>query len=266
MGKDETATAPSDPDGSGHTASHAAPRPPRPRRFGLWSVGVAVVSVGAGFLLVSGATASGGDDLRAERRTDLVDLIRAREADVAHRADQIAALDDQVTVDTSESTNESLAVKVELAAAAGLTPVEGPGVVVELDDAPRQVGEKLPDGVQADDLVVHQQDVQAVVNALWASGATAMQIMDQRLISTSAIRCVGNTLILQGRVYSPPFRIAAIGEPDRLLAGLDADPGVGAYRDWSDAVGLGYTETAESLLQINGYGGPVELTYAEGVR
>ena len=68
-----------------------------------------------------------------------------------------------------------------------------------------------------DDVVVHQQDVQGVVNALWAGGAEAMQIMDQRVISTSAVRCVGNTLILQGRVYSPPYDIKAIGNPDGSL-------------------------------------------------
>ena len=65
--------------------------------------------------------------------------------------------------------------------------------------------DQLPEGVGVDDIVVHQQDVQAVVNALWSGGAEAMMVMDQRLISTSAVRCVGNTLILQGRVYSPPF-------------------------------------------------------------
>src|SRR3569833_1449764 len=83
----------------------------------------------------------------------------------------------------------------------------------------REAGDPSPD-----DLVVHQQDVQAVGNALWAGGATGMQIMDQRLISTSAVRCVGNTLILQGVVYSPPFRITATGAPDRLRAALDASP------------------------------------------
>ena len=36
--------------------------------------------------------------------------------------------------------------------------------------------------------------------------------MDQRLIATSAVRCVGNTLLLQGRTYSPPFVVTAIGD------------------------------------------------------
>lgn len=46
-------------------------------------------------------------------------------------------------------------------------------------------------------------DAQAVVNAFWAGGATGVQIMDQRPIATSAVWCVGNTLILQGAVCAP---------------------------------------------------------------
>ena len=88
----------------------------------------------------------------------------------------------------------------------------GPGLVVTLDDAQRDPGSPLPPGVTPDDLVVHQQDLQAVVNALWAGGAQGVQVMDQRLVSTSAVRCVGNTLILHGRVYSPPFVVKAVGD------------------------------------------------------
>ena len=52
--------------------------------------------------------------------------------------------------------------------------------------------------------------------------------MDQRLIATSAVRCVGNTLILQGRVYSPPYRITAIGDPKTLDTALNIPGGVAA--------------------------------------
>ena len=78
---------------------------------------------------------------------------------------------------------------------------------------------------QPNDLVIHQQDLQAVVNALWQGGAKGIQVMDQRLISTSAVRCVGNTLILQGRVYSPPYKITAVGDPERAQEGARRVPG-----------------------------------------
>src|SRR4029079_1723509 len=119
----------------------------------------------------------------------------------------------------------------KLAQDAGTEAVHGPGLKVRLDDAHLQ---SIPEGFTPDDLVVHQQDVQAVVNALWTGGAEAMQIMDQRVITTSAVRCVGNPLILQGRVYSPPFRITAIGDPQRLSDALDAAPGVQTFRYYVD--------------------------------
>src|SRR5262249_50014238 len=110
----------------------------------------------------------------------------------------------------------------QLLGAAGLQAVHGPALTVELNDAPRTAGESMPQGATADDLVVHQQDVQAVVNALWAGGAEAMTIMGVRVISTSAVRCVGNTLLLQGRVFSPPFVITAVGDTSGMQHALDS--------------------------------------------
>ena len=91
-------------------------------------------------------------------------------------------------------------------------PWSGPGVTVRLEDAPTDSPRR--DEVSPDVLVVHQQDLQAVMNALWAGGAEAMELMDQRVISTSAFQCVGNVLKLHGRLYSPPYVVRAIGDPD----------------------------------------------------
>ena len=69
-------------------------------------------------------------------------------------------------------------------------------------------------------------------------------LMDQRVISTSAVRCVGNTLILQGRVYSPPYVITAIGDTDAMRGRARRRPEVENLRQWSVAVGLGYDVAA----------------------
>ena len=92
---------------------------------------------------------------------------------------------------------------------------------------------------------MHQSDLQAVVNALWAGGARAMSIAGQRVIATSAVRCVGNTLLLNGRVYSPPFRTEAIGPSVTMQAQLARSPGVALFEEAAGYYGLGYTvETA----------------------
>ena len=109
---------------------------------------------------------------------------------------------------------------------------------------------------------MHQQDVQAVVNALWSGGAEAMMLQDQRVISTSAVRCVGNTLILQGRVYSPPYRITAIGDPRRLRSALDTSPEIGYYLQYVASLRLGWSVDRASDLHFPAYAGSLALDHA----
>ena len=86
--------------------------------------------------------------------------------------------------------------------------------------------------------------------------------------ATSAVRCVGNTLILQGRVYSPPYVIAAIGPVEGLRTAIDLDPQVGVYREWVSAVGLGYTVTDAQNVTFPAYAEVVQQQSASvaGVR
>ena len=86
--------------------------------------------------------------------------------------------------------------------------------------------------------------------------------MDQRVIGTSAVRCVGNTLILQGVVYSPPFRITALGDPKRLRAALDASPDIADYKEYVTAYGLGYDVKTLKRVTLPAFTGNVTMTYA----
>ena len=101
-----------------------------------------------------------------------------------------------------------------------------------------------------------------MVNALWAGGAEAMTIMGIRVISTSAVRCVGNTLLLHGQVFSPPFRIEAIGDQARMRATLAADPGVRAFQDAATAFGLGYRVDTRADIVAPAHTGSESLDYA----
>jgi uncharacterized protein YlxW (UPF0749 family) len=101
-----------------------------------------------------------------------------------------------------------------------------------------------------------------VVNALWKGGAKGIQVMDQRLISTSAVRCVGNTLILQGRVYSPPYKVTAVGDPERLQKALAESPAVQNYMIYVNVYGLGWKVEEDGARTLPGYSGAVDLQYA----
>ncbi len=215
----------------------------RRRPGALWRVGAPVVFALAGVLFATSFQAASGTDLRSDR--DLPALVADANQAVASKAERVKTLQaeiDELTVRTAPGDQRltSLTGTIGvLGPVTGTRAVAGPVLTVVLDDSALPLAQ-LPPTVRADDLVVHQQDVQAVVNALWRGGAEAMMIMDQRVIATSAVRCVGNTLILQGRVYSPPFVIRAMGRLDDLRAALDADPQIAVYKQWVDAVGLGY--------------------------
>ena len=102
----------------------------------------------------------------------------------------------------------------QMAEKAGYTNVTGEGVTVTLTDKP------TPEGGNANIGIVHDQDVLKVVNELWAAGAKAIDINGERLIATSEIRCVGNTICVNRNVYASPFVITAIGDAETLESGL----------------------------------------------
>lgn len=228
-----------------------------------------LVFVLAGLMFAAAANSSQGTDLRAQRAVELRDLVRQKSDRVEQLEQSLAAQQQQVDDLAEGRVGDPAAVIARsgiasLADSAGMTPVTGRSLTVSLDDAPlREPDDPLWQTLTPDDVIVHQADVQAVVNALWRGGAEALQIMDQRVINTSSIQCVGNTLLLQGRVYSPPFVITAIGPVKKMRASLRADPTVTAYRDWARAVGLGYDVTRAADTTVPAYTGPVTMTFAQ---
>jgi uncharacterized protein YlxW (UPF0749 family) len=232
---------------------------------------VPLVAALAGLLFTTTAHTSAGTALRDDRRPELAKLITDQEAQVAAEAGTEASLRSRIDAVTRAQAGSDSRIEQQTQRAdgqkqaAGLTALHGPGLRVTLNDAARHPDGSLPPGAQPDDVVVHQQDVQSVVNALWAGGAEAMTIMGVRVISTSAVRCVGNTLLLHGHVYSPPFVIEAIGSSSTMRAALDADPGVLAFQYASYAFGLGYKVEAPADITAPAFDGSVSLDYAQAV-
>jgi uncharacterized protein YlxW (UPF0749 family) len=238
------------------------------RRRSGWSAGVPLIALAAGVLFTTTATTADGTALREDRRPQLAEVVeeqRERVDAAQARANELEAAVEKQTATLAQSDapikeQQDRADATE--AAAGFTALRGPGLTVRMDDAPPQTGSR-PADVRSDYLVVHQGDVQAVVNALWAGGAEAMSIMDVRVLSTSAVRCVGNTLLLHGRVYSPPFKITAIGDPVAMQRALNASEGVRLFKDAVVHYQLGYQETVERDVTVPAFTGSSALRSAE---
>ncbi|MCV2392828.1 DUF881 domain-containing protein [Actinotalea sp. M2MS4P-6] len=223
-------------------------------------VGVIVVLAVAGFLFSANARISAGSEREPADLRGVVQAELDRAELAATEVSELRADVDQLTDEQTPDEQADPAVSDQVALAAGWVAVTGPGLEVRLWDAPP--GATRPEWATNDDVVVHQQDVQAVINALWAGGAEAMGLQDQRVVSTSAFRCVGNVLWLQGRLYSPPYVVRAIGDVDTMLAALDDSPSVQRYLEYVDAVGLGYSVTEVAGIDLPAYDGSAELRYA----
>jgi uncharacterized protein YlxW (UPF0749 family) len=228
-----------------------------------------VVCLLAGLLLGATHGVSRGGEIRRSDAPRLVDLVRSERSAVEHLTTERDRLANTIDSTHGRSPDAALAAmqrrSAELAADAGLEPVHGPGLTVTLNDAPRDANGRFPRDASPDDLVVHQQDIQAVLNALWSAGAEAIQMQDQRIIATSVPRCVGNTLLLNGRTYSPPYRVTAIGDAAAMQAALAAAPLVILYKQYVVRFGLGYTEQVSPDVRVAGHTEPVRMHSAQPV-
>lgn len=207
-------------------------------------IGVAVVMVLCGVLFATTARLSSGGSIRDES-SDVVGVLQERGRDIEQITQENAEKRAEIEQLRGRSAGaETVERTAQMADAVGLSEVSGPGLQITLTDAPSSALGSIP-GTEPNDLVVHQQDLESYINALWAGGAEAMMLQDQRVINGSAFRCAGNTLLLEGRVYSPPFVITVIGPVDEMAAALEQAPGVQVYREWVEHVGLG--EKVEDL-------------------
>lgn len=230
-----------------------------------WRLVTPAAFAGAGLLVITSGINSDGTDLRAGRYDDLADLARVESERVQELRAEITSLnaDVQELTEGIQSNRQLSGLQKQidtLEMAAGVAAVEGPGVTVVLDDAPREVVDDA--GELVNEAIVHQQDIQAVANALWAGGAEAMTIQGQRVVSTTGIKCIGNTVRLQDVPYSPPYVISAVGNPETLLSSIDSNPYISTYLDAVDEWQLGWEVRTETLVEAPSYTGPLEMRHA----
>ncbi|MDH2412779.1 DUF881 domain-containing protein [Nocardioides sp. CER19] len=240
------------------------------RRLSAWRVGTPLVILICGGLFVVSAQNSEGTDLRPGRYTDLATVTGSEKLRYTHLEERVAQTDKEVsrlTQQVDDNTVKRYKREVdELKDPAGLVAHSGPGVRITLSDAPQDKLEKVGDQA-ANVLVVHQQDVQAVVNALWRGGANAVTIQGQRVISTTGIKCSGSTIQLQGVPYPQPFVIEAVGNPADLTRSIDDDAYVKVYRDQAanPDIAIGWGMQERSRVTAPAYGGLRDLTYARPI-
>jgi uncharacterized protein YlxW (UPF0749 family) len=144
--------------------------------------------------------------------------------------------------------------------AAGLVAVQGPGVVVTLNDSSHGV---VAPGADANQYLVHEYDLRDVVNLLWAAGAEAIAVNDERLVATSSIYCAGSTVIVNATRLSPPYVVRAIGPAAAMDEYLHNPAFLPELRKRVKLYGLEFKVASAEKISLGAYEGSIAVKYAK---
>jgi uncharacterized protein YlxW (UPF0749 family) len=142
---------------------------------------------------------------------------------------------------------------------AGVTPLRGPGVEITLTDVTRPLRSYEDPNL----FIVHYDQLELLVNELWAAGAEAVAINGVRLVAQTGFSCAGTTILVGNKKLAPPYVIRAIGDPRTLQAALTIP---GGYIDSQILpFELGITIKQKNSLYLPPYKGSSVFNYAEVV-
>lgn len=225
---------------------------------------VAVLACAGFLLVVTGTATSAANRSEEPRRQAIINQILQQRTDVDDLDQAVAELRGQVAGARSEAgrlsqqQEQQNVRQEELALMAGTTAVEGSGIVVHMEDAPRQPGQ---DPSTFDASRIQDADMQLIVNALFAVGAEAVAINDNRVVAVTPIRAAGGTIVVNYRPVSSPYRIEAIGVDKKRFMETDIAQ---HFEQWEDKFNLGFRVDSSKGIEVPGYSGRVGIDIARG--
>ncbi|SCL26837.1 DUF881 domain-containing protein [Micromonospora inyonensis] len=222
--------------------------PPSPARVRSGRVVSAVVLLALGFLFAVAYRQTVAEEPdRSQARSGLVSQIRERQEETDRLTRRAEQLREDVARQRDAALTRSAAARLrDLEAMTGLGRVRGDGVVVQLADASGNQDAVTGAGGPGPGRVLYR-DLQLVANALWAAGAEAIAVNDQRLTSTSTIRSAGEAILVDFRPVTGPYRVSAIG-PDGMRRRFEASTAAALLRRVADQTGLSFgSREAEDL-------------------
>jgi uncharacterized protein YlxW (UPF0749 family) len=238
---------------------------PRIRLRPSWALSIGIALLFTGFV----AAAQWNSSIARQQYTTsaqqaLANQVVALEEEQKTLRDQIAQANTQVQGFQQESAGSQTALDKlnrQLATArlaAGLTKVTGPGVIVEIADSKRPV----PAGDNPANYIVLVDDLHDIIAALWASGAEAMTVNGERLVSTSSIYGVGASILVNTAFLSPPFRVEAIGANGLLDRFMSNPAYLGRVANRIDAFGLEFATQETGSLSLPAFVGSTRFRWA----
>jgi uncharacterized protein YlxW (UPF0749 family) len=237
----------------------------RIRSIPSWQLTLGVALLGLGFLIAAQLAAEAPRvRYTTQERSPLIET--ATELQAQQEELKAKILDLRSQIGDVEQAGQGSAAQVgplndqllEARTAAGLIPLTGTGIVLQLEDSLRPVS----DGASQSDYLVTAMDIRTVVAEAWQAGAEAVAVNDERITPTTAIIDIGSSVLVNSAYLAPPFRITALG-PDDLYARLSASPGfVDLVRLRADGYGIRISFAEPQTVDVPAFAGTITLRYA----
>lgn len=195
-------------------------------------------------------------DSQATVPNQRLEEVSGRLIQVEEERDELAKRLEILQQETNSWMNQELISELKIQAC--VTPLEGEGIIVKMDDSTRAA----KSGENPNLYLIHDDDLLRVINELRAAGAEAISINGQRLIATSEIRCAGPTLSVNNVRSSPPYEIHAVGDKKSLENAITMRGGVAeTLKVW----GIQLEVTASDNVYIPPYKGTSKRVYSKVV-
>jgi uncharacterized protein YlxW (UPF0749 family) len=237
----------------------------RIRAIPSWQLALFGALVALGFLIAAQARAEAPRvRYTTQERAPLVETVVALQAQQEELKNRIRDLRARVTAAEQGAAGSGVLVRDLNNAlrtarlAAGLVALEGPGLVLQLEDS--QV--PVPPGGSVSDFRVGALDLRRVVEQLWLAGAEAVSVNGERVVPTTAFVDIGGTLLVNSAYLAPPYQVAAIGPADLYDILVTAPGFVELIQARADKFGIRFSFAEPDRVTVPAYAGTVTLRYA----
>lgn len=230
-------------------------------QFSKLTLGLLILGVGVGLLLttqwktkpvrisnpvVPYVSLRGTRDKLTSEQEDLKKQILDLQGKIDSKQDELKKYQmAKKTIEEAESDKEKV----------GLTELKGQGVVIKMDDSRK--------GEVTIDSITHAADLRDTVNFLWSIGAEAISINDERIVFSTSIDCIVNTILINSTKTSPPFEILALGNSKTLAEQLDNPNNLRDIKKRVKNEGLIFDVNSSKDITILPYDGSLSVEYAK---
>ncbi len=138
--------------------------------------------------------------------------------------------------------------------------MQGPGINVIVANGTQPQASSLPGNLW----LVNAEDIQDIINTLWASGAEAISVNGIRISPQSYYQAAGSFVLVDGQgPLSTPFRIRAIGDQGSMAQALSTSGDLQNLRYRSRALGIQFSWTTSRTVSIAGSNDPLVIRFAK---